>query len=170
MAFLDDVKDWTEVDGAALALGRALGVFSTTTPLADARAVLWTNGRAGNTLYGMLERLVWLGVLELDEAQQRYRAATPTLHPLSPVDGVPSLDRGPPRGSRVRIATDATGGAQLEADRAGFRFLARVFDEIASSGLDSGWQIQRDVELQPGGAGPGVSIRLIDPGADEPTG
>jgi hypothetical protein len=161
MAFLDDVKDWTEVDGAALALGRALGVFSLTTPLADARAVLWTNGRAGNTLYGMLERLVWLGVLELDETQQRYRAATPTLHPLSPVDGVPSLDRGPPRGSRIRIVTDAAGGAQLEADRAGFRFLARVFDEIASSGLDSGWQ---------GGAGPGVSIRLIEPGGDEPTG
>ena len=116
-------------------------MFSATTPLADARAVLWTNGAAGNTLYGMLERLVWLGVLELDD-QQRYRAATPTLHPLSPVDGVPSLDRGPPRGSRVHVVTDAAGGVQLEADRAGFRFLARVFDEIAGSGLDSGWQIR----------------------------
>ena len=163
MAFLDDVKDWTEVDGAALALGRALGVFAPTTSLADARAVLWTNGRAGNTLYGMLERLVWLGVLEQDEAQQRYRAASATLHPLSPVDGVPSLDRGAPAASRLRITTDAAGGAQLEADRAGFRFLARVFDEIAGSGLDSGWHIKRDAELGPAGAGPGVSIRLVDP-------
>jgi hypothetical protein len=170
MTFLDDIKDWTEIDGAALALGRALGVFSAATTRSDARAVLEINNAAGNTLTGMLERLVWLGLLELDEAQQRYRAATPTLHPLSPVDGVPSLDRGPPRGARIRIATDATGGAQLEADRAGFRFLARVFDEIAGSGLDSGWQVRRDDDLQPAGTDPGVTIRLIDPGADEPTG
>ncbi len=169
MAFLDELKDWTEVDGAALALGRALGVFSASTPLADARAVLWTNGTAGNTLYGMLDRLVWLGALEQDE-QQRYRAATPSLHPLSPVDGVPSLDRGPPRGSRVHASTDASGGVQLEGDRPGFRFLARVFDEIAGSGLDSGWQIRCNADFQPGRDDAGITIRLIDPGADEPAG
>lgn len=168
MTLLDDLKDWTELDAAALALGRAMGVFSTSTPLADARAVLWTNGAAGNTLYGMLDRLVWLGVLELDEAQQRYRAATATLHPLSPVDGVPSLDRGAPRGSRIQITADASGGVLLEADRAGFRYLARVLDEIAGSGLEGGWQVRRNAELQSAGAAPGIAIRLIDPGADEP--
>jgi hypothetical protein len=170
MAFLDELKDWTEVDAAALALGRALGVFSASTPLADARAVLWTNGIAGNTLYGMLDRLVWLGVLELDEPQQRYRAATPTLHPLSPVDGAPSLDRGPPRGSRVHVSTDASGEVLLEGDRAGFRFLARAFDEIAGSGLDSGWQARRDADFQPGRDGAGITVRLVDPGADESVG
>jgi hypothetical protein len=110
MAFLDELKGWTETDAAALALGRALGVFSAATLLTDARAVLWTNGTAGNTLYGMLERLVWLGVLEVDETGQRYRGAAATLHPLSPVDGVPSLDSGPPPGSRIHVATDAAGG------------------------------------------------------------
>ena len=170
MAFLDEMKDWTEIDAAALALGRALGLFSATTPLADARAVLWTNGAAGNTLYGMLERLTWLGVLELDETQQRYRAATPTLHPLSPVDGAPSLDRGPPAGCRLQMSPDAPDGVVLESDRAGFRFLARVFDEIAGSGLDNGWQVRRNADLQPGRDGPGVTIRLVDSGADEPGG
>jgi hypothetical protein len=168
MAFLDELKDWTEIDAAALALGRALGVFSASTPLADARAVLWTNGTAGNTLYGMLDRLVWLGVLELDETQPRYRAATPTLHPLSPVDGVPSLDRGPPPGSRIQVGTDAAGGVLLEGDRAGFRFLARVCDEIAGSGLDGGWRVRCDAGLQAASGEPAITIGLIDPGAEEP--
>jgi hypothetical protein len=167
-SLLQQLGDWTDLDAAALALGRALGVFDTATTLADVKAVLWTNSAAGNTLYGMLERLAWLGVLEVDEARgssPRYRAASAGLHALSEVADVPALEAGAPRGANIRVAADADASLRLEADRAGFRHLARVFDEIASSGLEPGWQAARDERFGPGR---GVTLALVDPAADEP--
>jgi hypothetical protein len=57
MAFLDDVKDWTDRDTAALALGRSLGLFSTATTVGDVKALLLTNDVVASTLYGLLDRL-----------------------------------------------------------------------------------------------------------------
>jgi hypothetical protein len=168
MALLEDLKDWTETDAAALALGRALGVFDAGTTLTDARAVLWTNNAAGSALYGMLERLAWLGVLEQDEQEQRYRAARPSLHPLSNVDHLPALAAGPPARAHLQVSLDGAEGVSLEADRAGFRYLARVFDEIAASGLEGGWRTRRDQHFRPAQAAPGISVALVDPGSDEP--
>jgi len=168
MALLEDLKDWTETDAAALALGRALGLFDAGTTLTDARAVLWTNNAAGSTLYGMLERLAWLGVLEHDEQEQRYRAAQPSLHPLSNVDHLPALEAGPPARAHLRMSLQEPEGLSLEADRAGFRYLARLFDEIASSGLESGWRARRDQHFRPAQGTPAFSITLVDPGSDDP--
>jgi hypothetical protein len=168
MALTDDLKDWTDADAAVLALGRALGVFDGGTTVTDAKAVLWTNDAAGNTLYGMLERLVWLGVLERDDEQQRYRAATPTLHPLSAVADVPALEAGAPARSHIRLSLDSPEGFTLEADRAGFRYLARVFDEVASSGLEPGWQFRRDPSFGESVTTPDFRFQLVDPGSDEP--
>ncbi|HET6283825.1 MAG TPA: hypothetical protein VFH73_22920 [Polyangia bacterium] len=167
MAFLDDVKEWTEFDVAALALGRALGVFATGTTLTDAKAVLWTNGAVGNTLYGMLERMAWLGHLECDEEQQRYRAAPQRLHPLGAPDDVPALETGPPERAHISMSLGSVNGFRLEADRAGFRFLARVFDEIANSGLESGWQFQRDGSFKVSPAEPEFAFKLVDPTRDD---
>jgi hypothetical protein len=165
---LDDLKDWTDADAAALALGRSLGVFAADTSLVDAKAVLWTNDAAGNTLYGMLERLAWLGVLERDDEQQRYRAAIPNLHALSDNADVPALESGPPKRCNIRLSLDAPEGFRLEADRPGFRYLGRVFDEIAGSGVESGWTTRRDEHFGPAAETAAFSFTLIDPDSDEP--
>jgi hypothetical protein len=168
MSLQDDLKDWTDADAAALALGRILGVFDSGTSLASARATLWTNNAAGNTLYGMLERLARLGVLEWDEEQRRYRAAPPSLHPLSAVDGVPALDSALPARAHIEMSLPAPDSFRLQADRAGFRYLARVFDEIADSGLDSGWSFQRNERFAPRAGGPEFCFVLVDPDAEAP--
>jgi hypothetical protein len=178
MSLLDDLKEWTDADAAALALGRVLGVFDADTSLASAKATLWTNNAAGNTLYGMLERLARIGVLDWDEEQRRYRAAPPSLHPLSAVDGVPALEGGLPARAHIEMSLASPESFRLQADRAGFRFLARVFDEIADSGLESGWGFRRDERFAPaagtsaaagasGAAGAAeFSFVLVDPDAD----
>jgi hypothetical protein len=139
MAFVDDLKGWTDFDAAAAALGKTLGIFPADSTLADVKAVLWTNSAAGNSLYGMLERLAWLGVLERDDEAQRYRAAHASLHPLGERDDVPSLAAGPPPRAQISVSGEDPDGVSVAADRAGYRYLARVFDEIASSALASGW-------------------------------
>jgi hypothetical protein len=148
MAFVDDMKDWTDLDAAAAALGRTLGIFPADSKLSDVKAVLWTNSAAGNSLYGMLERLCWLGVLEQDG--DRYRSAHARLHPLGERD----------------VSVDDPEGVCLAADRAGYRYLARVFDEIASSALESGWQSRRDQGFGPGASATGISLVLVDPEAE----
>ena len=168
MSFLDDVKEWTDLDGAAVALGRALGLFSSTTQLADAKPVLWTNDAVGNSLYGMLERLTGLGALECDEEAQRYRSAPPRLHPLGAPDDVPALEKGPPERSHISMSIDSPDGFRLEANRAGFRFLGRLFEEIANSGLDSGWRFSRDGQFKRSHAEPAFSFTLVEASAGEP--
>jgi hypothetical protein len=168
MSFLDDVKEWTDVDVAALVLGRALGLFSLADGLTEAKAILWTNSAAGQTLYGLLERLCWLGVLERDEAPVRYRSARPRLHALDPTDDVPALEAGPPPRAHVALAVDGAGAFQLSADRAGFRYLAQVFEEIANSGLEPGWRTDRDPAFRPATDAPALSLALVDPGAEDP--
>jgi len=163
MAFLDDLKEWTDFDAAAWMLGRTLGVFTADTTPAEARAVLWTNGAVGNSLYGMLERLAWLGLLECDDEARRYRAARPTLHPLGAPDDVPALAAGPPARSRIAMSVGSPDGFSLEADRGGYRFLARVFNEIADSGLESGWQFRRDERFACSSGPPEFSFALVDP-------
>ena len=167
MSLVEDLKDWTETDAAVLALGRSLGVFDAETTLAEVQAVLWTNNAAGNTLYGMLERLAWLGVLEYDDEQQRYRGATPKLHPLSDVADVPALEGGPAR-CQIRMAVDGPDCFSLEADRAGYRYLARVFDEVANSGLASGWEFRTGARFNPTSDTPNFAFRLVDPNAEDP--
>jgi hypothetical protein len=124
--------------------------------------VLWTNSAAGNTLYGMLERLAWLGVLEHDDEQRRYRSAAPTLHPLGEVADVPALEAGPPERSHLEMSLDSPEGFRLEADRAGFRYLARVFEEVANSGVDSGWRFERDRHFGKSSDSPRFSFNLVD--------
>jgi hypothetical protein len=168
MSLADDLKEWTETDAAVLALGRVLGVFDEGTTLADVKAVLWTNSAAGNTLYGMLDRLAWLGVLEFDDEQQRYRAAKPTLHPLTDVADVPALVAGPPPRAYLQLAIDG-GAFRLDADRAGFRYLGKLFDDVANSGVESGWSFQRGPGFEPNAESPDFTFRLIDPSVEEPS-
>jgi hypothetical protein len=162
MAFVDDLTEWTDFDAAAAALGRALGIFPAASTLADVKAVLWTNSAAGNSLYGMLERLAWLGVLERDDEAQRYRAAHATLHPLGERDDVPSLAAGPPARAQIDVAVEEPARVCITADRTGYRYLARVFDEIASSALESGWQSPHDQASHGAGAALGLSLALVD--------
>jgi len=166
MAFVDELTEWTDYDGAAAALGRTLGIFPTGSTLADVKAVLWTNSAAGNSLYGMLDRLAWLGVLEHDEEARRYRAAHATLHPLGARDDVPSLAAGPPPAAQLQLGSQPD-GVCLTADRAGYRYLARVFDEIANSAADS-QRAKTSFACPTVGAGTdaALSLVLVDPEAE----
>ena len=144
--------------------------FSAGSTLADVKAVLWTNGAAGNSLYGMLDRLAWLGVLEHDEETRRYRAAHETLHPLGERDDVPSLAAGPPPAAQLRLGSEPD-GVCLTADRAGYRYLARVFDEIANSAADShggktSFACPTASGAAVGGADAALSLVLVDPEAE----
>jgi hypothetical protein len=182
MAFLDELSQWTDRDAAALALGKALGLFSAATTVGDVKALLYTNDAVGNTLYGLLERLAWLGTLDRDHESngdgngegngngngngagaERYKAAPSRLHPLGAAPDVPALEAGPPARAHIAMSVDAGDSFRLEADRAGFRFLARVFEEIAASSLEPGWQADRDAAFQPAAARPLFSCRLVDP-------
>jgi hypothetical protein len=170
MAFLDDVKQWTDRDAAALALGRSLGLFSAAMAIGDVKALLLTNDAVGNTLYGLLDRLAWLGILDSDsdgdgDPAGRYRAAPSRLHPLGAAPDVPALEAGPPARAHIAMSLDGGDTFRLEADRAGFRFLGRVFEEIAASGLEPGWQAERDAAFGPAGGAeaPVFSCKLVDP-------
>jgi hypothetical protein len=169
MPLLDHLKEWTDLDAAAFALGQVLGVFPTTTRLTDAQAVLSTNGAVSGSLAGMLERLTWLGVLECDDESQRYRSARARMHPLGAADDVPALAAGPPRRSHIAMSVDSRGEFRLEANRVGFRFLARLFDEVANSGLESGWSFRRDGAFAAAGDAPAFSFTLSDPDVEDPT-
>jgi hypothetical protein len=166
-SFLDELNQWTEFDAAVLALGRALGVFPPTTRVEEARALLATNGAVGSTLTGLLERLTWLGVLECDDEAQRYRSAPQRLHPLGAADDVPTLKAGPPRRAHIAMSIDPAGEFRLEANRVGFRFLARLFEEIANSGLQSGWQFRRDRAFMAGAGVHPFWFALSDPEVDD---
>jgi hypothetical protein len=101
-------------------------------------------------------------VLDNDEEAQRCRALPPRLHPLGAVADVPALEAGPPRKAHIAMSLDG-GGFCLEADRAGFRFLGRVFEEIASSSLESGWRFARDGRFRASDEGAPFAFRLVDP-------
>jgi hypothetical protein len=169
MSLTDELKEWTDADTAALALGRALGLFAAGATSADARALLLTNSAAGNTVSGTLDRLVWLGVLERDDDERRYRSAPSHLHPLGSADDVPSLEAGPPPRAFISMAVDGRGEFTLAADRTGFRFLSRLFEEIANSGLDPGWTFDRGGSFAPASSGPRFSFKLVDAAAEEPS-
>ena len=73
MAFADDVRDWTDWDEAAHALGRALGMFHHAEPQ-HTKHVAWSDNPLGNGLQTALLALVKAGVLDYrEEPDFQYR-------------------------------------------------------------------------------------------------
>jgi hypothetical protein len=72
MTLAEDLSEWTDGDYAAYLLGIQLGAvrgdFTTTN-----KHVFWTDNRLGNGLRAALLALVEAGLLERDEADDRYR-------------------------------------------------------------------------------------------------
>ena len=67
------LADWTDWDGAAFELGRALGLFEGQT-FQGAKGVFWSDNPLGNGLHDGLQALVAAGVLEhRDEPDDQYR-------------------------------------------------------------------------------------------------
>lgn len=58
------LADWTDIDIAAHALARVLGLMPAESTLSDAKWVYWSNNPLGNELIVLLDRLVSLGFLE----------------------------------------------------------------------------------------------------------
>jgi catechol 2,3-dioxygenase-like lactoylglutathione lyase family enzyme len=68
------LSDWVDIDVAAHALARALGVMPINSAMSDAKWVYWSNNPLGNELVILLDRLVELGFLEKrDEPDIQYR-------------------------------------------------------------------------------------------------
>jgi hypothetical protein len=73
MGFADDLADWTDWDGAAYDLGRALGLFSGR-GFVDVKHVFWTDNPLGEGLHDALLALARAGVLDRrDEPDEQFR-------------------------------------------------------------------------------------------------
>ncbi|WP_203935295.1 hypothetical protein [Virgisporangium ochraceum] len=72
MTLADNLTDWTDSDGAAYELGRALGLFAGRTFL-DVKGVFWDNNPLGNGLHDALLLLVRAGVLEVRDGEDQFR-------------------------------------------------------------------------------------------------
>ena len=58
-----------------------------------------------------------------------------------------ALGMRPPAGARIRMSIDPTDGFWLDANRAGYEYLARFFAEIAGSKEEAGWHTHRSGEF-----------------------
>ena len=67
MTLADLLEDWTDWDGAAYALGRALGVFEED-EFTRVKHVFWTDNDLGNGLRDTLMALTRAGLLERRDA------------------------------------------------------------------------------------------------------
>jgi hypothetical protein len=68
------LADWTDFDASAHALAQCLGIMPSQQEMKEAKWVYWSENPLGTMLYGTLERLVELGVLEKrDEPDLQYR-------------------------------------------------------------------------------------------------
>lgn len=75
--FAGALSDWTDVDVAAHALARSLGLMPAKSSMSDAKWVYWSNNPLGLELVVLLDRLVDLGFLEKrDEPDSQYRVAS----------------------------------------------------------------------------------------------
>lgn len=59
-----ELGDWTDWDGAAFLLGRALGVFPESAEFPRVKGVFWTENALGDALHEVLVVLSGAGVLE----------------------------------------------------------------------------------------------------------
>jgi hypothetical protein len=73
MDLVASLRDWTDVDFAAHALARALGIMPPGSDMNDAKWVYWTENRLGNELIVLLDRLTELGFLERRDEELQYR-------------------------------------------------------------------------------------------------
>ncbi|MER6446118.1 hypothetical protein [Streptomyces venezuelae] len=69
------LADWTDSDGAAYEVGRALGIFAEHDGFTSLKWVFWSDNPVGRALHETLLQLVAAGVLEQDEDEDRFRWA-----------------------------------------------------------------------------------------------
>ncbi|MEV6279837.1 hypothetical protein [Nocardia sp. NPDC051832] len=69
-----ELAEWTDWDGAAYIVGRALGVFSAEEGFLDVKGVFWSANPLGEGLHRALGALADAGVLERrDEPDTQFR-------------------------------------------------------------------------------------------------
>ncbi|MFD5323518.1 hypothetical protein [Streptomyces sp. NPDC127092] len=75
MDFSKQLADWTDSDGAAYQLGKALGIFGEHERFASLKWVFWSENPVGRALHEILLQLVAAGILEQDEDEDQFRWA-----------------------------------------------------------------------------------------------
>jgi hypothetical protein len=74
----DELRDWTDWDGAAYCVGKALGLFPETTDMREVKAVFWSENPLGDALHAVLLSLVAADVLERrEEPDEQFRWTAP---------------------------------------------------------------------------------------------
>lgn len=66
-------EDWVDWDIAEHNLAVVLGIIDPETPMLDVKHIFWTSNPWGEVLHTILTELVYLGVLEYDVDEVRYR-------------------------------------------------------------------------------------------------
>ncbi len=77
------------------------------------------------------------------------------------VEGNALADR-PPAGARIQMSIDPEQGFWLEANRAGYEYLARFFAEIAGSEEQAGWHTHRTADFDFSTGAPEFTFGLAD--------
>jgi len=62
--FKEETRDWTDWDVAAYRLGIAIGLMPDQQSFGATKHVFWSIHPVGDMLYGMLNQMVLLGILE----------------------------------------------------------------------------------------------------------
>ncbi|MEV3993792.1 hypothetical protein AB0J57_33400 [Streptomyces sp. NPDC049837] len=68
-----ELAGWTDSDGAAYCVGRALGIFTEQEGFTSMKWVFWSDNAVGRALHETLLQLVAAGVLEHDENEDQFR-------------------------------------------------------------------------------------------------
>lgn len=76
MNFRELLKDWTDQDIAAYYLACSLGLVvydSSFTSFRETKHIYWSNNPTSELLYGTLQKMVEIQMLEFDDDETRYR-------------------------------------------------------------------------------------------------
>ncbi|MFJ7065953.1 hypothetical protein [Streptomyces sp. NPDC101115] len=92
-----ELAGWTDSDGAAYCVGRALGIFAEHEGFTSLKWVFWSDNPVGRALHETLLQLVAAGVLEQDEDEDRFRWAGDVTGVLEAARWGPSAGSDPNR-------------------------------------------------------------------------
>ena len=74
MSLRDDLSEWSDWDGAGVALAKHLGLIETTEAFGGRKGIFWSNNPVGNALTDCLNRLTEATILERrDEPDIQFR-------------------------------------------------------------------------------------------------
>jgi lactoylglutathione lyase len=155
------LADWTDVDFAAHALARSLGLMPDQSAMSDAKWVYWSNNPVGSELIVLLDRLTALGFLEKREEPDIQYRLRPEFQANLNVERVwqQVADKHPEPGLTLVVLRCA----DLERSKEFYETLTLSLNPEHHGSGPSHYSARLGetvLELYPAGATPGAPIRL----------